>query len=162
MGTIPHWIRQGRPPAPRGSQEMQAADPAARKRALLFVVLAALLGAALLAWMAAETDRIEGLFAADPEAATRQATTLFLGVTWAAAGVALLAAIVIFRAAMEIRRTGRYPAPEARLLRDTMVSTGARAERIARVGLVTAALLAIAAPMLVVTAYRLVAAPAGP
>ena len=162
MGTIPHWIRQGRPPGSRGPREMQAADPAARKRALLLVAVAAVLGAALLAWMSAQTDRIERLFGSDPEAATRQATTLFLGVAWAAAGVALLAGIVIFRAAMEIRRTGRYPAPGARLLRDTLVRTGARAERIARAGLLAAALLAITAPMLLVTAYRLVALPPGP
>jgi hypothetical protein len=52
--------------------------------------------------------------------------------------------------------------PGARLLRDTMVRTGERAERIARVGFVAAVLLAIAAPALVVLAHRLVRALATP
>jgi hypothetical protein len=141
---------------------MQPADPAARKRALWVAALVVACGAALLAWLSAETARIEQLSVTSPEQAIQQATTLFLGVTWAAACVTLLAAIVILRISLEIRRSGRYPAPGARLLRDTVVRTGMQAERIARAGLLAAVLLAAAAPLLVVTGRRVVAVLAGP
>ena len=141
---------------------MQPADPAARKRALWTLALVVACGLALIAWLSAETGRIEELSATDPAFAARRAATLFLGVTWAAAGVALLAAILVLRISLEIRRNGRYPAPGARLLRDTMVRTGAQAERVARAGLLAAALLAAAVPMLVLTGHRVAAALAGP
>lgn len=153
MGAIPKSVLKG---------QMQPADPEARRRALLVVAVAAVVGLGLVGWLSLETARIEALFALDQEAAGRQARNLFLGVTWAAAAVALLAAVVIWRIAMEVRCSGRYPPPGARVLRDTMVRTGEQAARIARVGFVTAGLLAIAAPALVVLGHRLVRALATP
>lgn len=128
----------------------------------MLAILVALGGVALLLWLAAELGRIEKLSATDPDAAARRAATLLLGVTWACAGTALTAALLIFRISREIRRSGRYPPPGARLVRDTMVRTGAQAERIARVGILVAVLLAAAAPVLIVVGHRLLAALAGP
>ena len=141
---------------------MQPADPVARRRALWVAAVATLVGLALLASLSFETARISELLALDPDAASRQADDLFLEVTWGAAAVAAWAAFVIWRISMEIRRSGRYPVPGARLLRDTMVRTGEQAERIARIGFVAAVLLAMAAPTLVVLGHRLVRALATP
>jgi ABC-type anion transport system duplicated permease subunit len=131
------------------------ADPAMRRRTLAWiVVLVVALGLTLFAvtrWIA----RVQAISAVDAKTAAHDLVWL----TWCVAAVAALMALgmaaVLSRLSIKVRRAAQYPLPGARVLRDTPIRTGERAQRMAAVSVVLAVLLAIAAVAIVATAWSL-------
>ena len=131
------------------------ADPAMRRRTLAWLVLLVVtLGLTLFAvirWIA----RVQALSAVDAKTAAHD----LMWLTWCVAAIASLMALgmaaVLVRLSIEVRRAGQYPLPGARVLRDTPIRTGERAQRMAAVSLVLAVLLAMAAVAIVATAWSL-------
>jgi hypothetical protein len=64
---------------------------------------------------------------------------------WGTVVASLLAAFVVARLSLAVRRADQYPLPGARLLQDTVVRRGPAAARFAHAGFVVAALLVLAA-----------------
>jgi hypothetical protein len=121
--------------------QTQRADPGARRTALLVVIAAGALGALLL-WIAERRrPALEAWLAEDP--ATRVWLLLAVLVV-ATSGPVLVLAGYLWRLGARARRAGRFPPPDAALLRDTAVLGGTDAQRVARAMQVVAALLALA------------------
>ena len=133
--------------------EIQHADPVARRRVLIAVLVIVVLGsigwAALQAWL----DGLRSLPAA--EAQRSLATALQLLVAHLGLGVAGLAIYILFLAS-RTRRALRYPPPGSSVVRDTPVVVGDRARvRATLLRIVGCAMIGLAA-LLVFVAHRLV------
>jgi hypothetical protein len=118
--------------------EIQPADPAARRLALTIVVVIGALGLVPIIWLRNTLDTISELRHTDPLEATRMmlAVSRLLGA--ATAVVCFATAIWLGWLGLRMKRAERFPLPNARVVRDTPVLTGAAARRQARIALVFA------------------------
>ncbi len=144
--------------------EVQPADPAARRLALIIVLVIGALGLVPLIWVQNTLDTISELRHTDPMAATRMmlATSRLLGAATAVLCFAM--AIWLGWLALRINRAERFPLPNARVVRDTPVLTGAAARRQARIALVLATALLVSGvvvPLLLMRLTSLLAPGAG-
>lgn len=135
--------------------EIQPADPATRRLALIIVVVIGALGLITIIWLQNTLDTISELRRTDPLEATRMmlAVSRLLGA--AAAVVCVTIAIWLAWLSFQIRRAERFPLPHARLVRDTPVLTGAAARRQARIALVFALGLLVSGVLLPILLMRL-------
>ena len=128
--------------------EIHRADPVARRNAVILVIVAGVVGAALLHALGESSEGIRAWVEGAPE---RAAKTLFASVVLGVSAPMLGLAFWMRRLATKISRASRYPPPDARLTRDTRVHRGASALAIARLHnafAAIAALMAIVAPVL--------------
>lgn len=141
--------------------EIQKADPGARRLALLLLAAGTLVGVAAI--LGAEHLRapLRDWLLAEPGRLAQRLSWIVLGLGAAAALPALLAAAHLWRVARKAARAHRFPPPGQKVLRDTPVLLGAAAVARAR-RLRVAALVACAGVVAVVlVAWRLVSV-AGP
>jgi hypothetical protein len=101
--------------------EIQPADPATRRRALIGAAAVALAG-----WAAffVLQDWLRGLAGADPVATRRALEDAMLWGSWAACLPVAVLATWLWLQGLRISRAGRYPAPGAKVIRDTPVLHG--------------------------------------
>jgi hypothetical protein len=128
--------------------ETHKADPRARRNAIIIVIIAVIVGAALLHAVGSSASWLRAWAERDPEHAARVVFALLaVSVSVPMLGLAFLAA----RFAASINRGRRYPPQDARLTRDIRVRVGAAAQRFARLYYLFAAVagaIAIYAPVL--------------
>jgi hypothetical protein len=134
--------------------EIQPADPVARRRALIGVAATTLLCVAgylaLQHWLA----RLVGLDAPRMQQALERA---LIAASWAAMVPAAVVAAFLWRYGTRVCDAGRFPAPGARVIRDTPVLHGRSARLRGMVLRVLAACLALLAACTLVASYRLIA-----
>jgi hypothetical protein len=102
--------------------------------ALGVFVAATVLGLVAMRWITERIAALERLVPVDSERALEGTIELLWWLTGLAAGMALVVALIVAQKSRAIRRADRYPVPGARVLRDTVVRTGAEARRIAAWG----------------------------
>ncbi len=112
---------------------IERADPATRRTTL--IILLALCAPLLLILRGAESQSVQ-VFAEQPE--------LLLAVVTVVSLLMLVPLGLLWRLALRIQRSERFPPPGEKLLRDTRVRTGADALRYARFLKVLVELLALA------------------
>ena len=134
--------------------EIQRADPVTRRRVLIGVVavVAACVAGflALQRWLAG----LRGLDAPQVQQALERA--LIVG-SWAALLPAIVVAACLWRYGSQVCKAGRFPAPGAKVIRDTPVLHGAPAQLRGTILKALAAFLALLATGTLVAAYRLIA-----
>jgi hypothetical protein len=134
--------------------EIQPADPATRRRALLGAAAVAIAG-----WAAffVLQDWLRGLAGADPVATRRALEDALLWGSWAACLPVAVLATWMWLQGQRIVRAGRYPAPGAKVIRDTPVLHGDAARLRGTALRVLAAILGLVSAGTLVAVYRLVA-----
>ncbi|HEU4517408.1 MAG TPA: hypothetical protein VFR77_08895 [Steroidobacteraceae bacterium] len=134
--------------------EIQRGDPVARRRVLIGVIaVTALCFAGYLAlqhWLAG----LRGLDAAHMQKSLERALIL---ASWAAMVPAVIVAACLWRYGTRVHEADRFPAPGARVIRDTPVLHGPPAQLRGTVLKVLAAFLALLAAGTLIAAYRLIA-----
>ena len=134
--------------------EIHRADPSARRSAIAIVIVAGIVGAAILHVLGRSSEGLRVWVERDPQ---RAGATLLALVALGFSAPLLGLAWWIRRFAVKVNRAGRYPPPDARLTRDTRVRTGNAAGAIARLHYILAgfmALLAIGVPVLLWRVYE--------
>lgn len=137
------------------SAEVRRADPAARRQALLWILLGALIGSSLIvAFGRYETAVQEWLVAEPAEVPQRLRLTLVVG---GAAVVLPLLAVSVYAwlAGTRMIRTGQFPPPDLAVVRDTPVAEGRGAAVRGRGLQALAVLLVVAAAALCLLLWRL-------
>jgi hypothetical protein len=127
------------------AESIVRADNRVRLLAIGVFVGATVFGIVAMRWIAARIAALEQLVPVDSDRALRGTIELLWWLTGLAAGMALVVALIVAQKSRAIRRAGRYPVPGARVLRDTVVRTGADARRVASWGDVLAIGLVLAA-----------------
>lgn len=142
---------------PRGDEavpEIQRADPVTRRRALVAIAVIAALG-----WAAyfALQDWLAGLAGADPAHMRESLERALLWGSWGAMLPVTVLAGWLWQYGARVGRSGRFPAPGAKVARDTPVLHGAPA-RLRGVALrVLAAFLGLLSAGTLVAVHRLIA-----
>ncbi|HEU5467829.1 MAG TPA: hypothetical protein VFU77_00860 [Steroidobacteraceae bacterium] len=132
--------------------EIQRADPATRRRALIAIAVIAVAGWG--AWFGLERW-LAGLRGVDP---ARQQDALESALVWATWGAMLPVAAFasyMWRYGTRVLRAGRFPAPGAKVIRDTLVLHGDPARVRGTALRVLAALLGLLAAGTLIAVYRL-------
>jgi hypothetical protein len=134
--------------------EIQRADPATRRRALLAAAAVAAAGWAafivLQGWIA-------GLHGADPVETRHALEDAMLWGSWAACLPVALLAVWMWLHGGRVVRAGRYPVPGSKVIRDTPVLHGDAARLRGTALRVLAVFLALLSTGTLIAAYRLVA-----
>jgi hypothetical protein len=134
--------------------EVQSADPGARRRALVVVVLGTIVGSASITGFERIRPRLADWMSRHPEEALRWLTlaplVLFFGVTVPTLGIAIYS----WRLAARVIATGRFPPPGFAVVRDTVVLKERAAIARGRLFQVLAAILAVAACLVPWFAWR--------
>ncbi|MGD8699292.1 MAG: hypothetical protein PVJ43_08385 [Gemmatimonadales bacterium] len=134
--------------------EIHKADRRARRHAVIVVIVACVVGAAILHALGNSAESLRAWIEHDVERAGR---TLFVLMALGFSAPMLGLALWIGRFAGEIKRAGRYPPPEAKLTRDTRIRTGTSATAIARLHYLLAVLAALMAIFVPVVLWRVYA-----
>lgn len=125
-------------------QRIARADPQARRLAAITAGVMLLIGSLLLWLLAGRLRAIRKLVEQDPAAAAKQAMQVAAWVAWAGgAGLGGLGAW-LWCLGRRINRSGRYPPPGMRVLRDTRLRTGREARNLASLAEFLAFLAAVA------------------
>jgi hypothetical protein len=133
--------------------DIQKADPAARRIAVLMMVCGTVVGALLLIAVDRLRPQLESWLRQDLRARA------WIGVAlMAAVGPlpALGVAAYLWHLGTRVARSGRYPPPGLRVLHDTDIVTGDAARRRVRAARTLASVLALAAMFLVYFMWRVV------
>jgi hypothetical protein len=132
--------------------EIQRADPATRRRALIAIAVIAAAGWG--AWFGLERW-LGGLRGLDP---ARQREALESALVWSTWGAMLPVAVFasgLWRYGTRVLRAARFPAPGAKVIRDTLVLHGDPARARGTALRVLAALLGLLAAGTLIAVYRL-------
>ena len=131
--------------APMGTQaggpdvEIHRTDPLERRRTLLGMAFAVILGAVLLLAMKHELGVIgERIATGDMDLAADRFLWLARGSLMLLAFVGVLTGIVVGRSSLAVIREQRFPHASARVVRDHIVKRGAHAVAIGRLGIALA------------------------
>jgi hypothetical protein len=135
-------------------REIQAADPATRRRALIMAGVIALAGwaafFALQEWLA----RLPGT---DPGHMRQSLEQALVWGSWAAMLPVAVLAVWLWRYGARVGRAGRFPAPGAKVVRDTPVLLGDEARLRGTALKVLAAFLGLLSAGTLIAVYRLIA-----
>ncbi len=124
--------------------EIVPADAKHRRLAWLAVVVVLAGGAAALWWLDRRLDVVDRLAEDDLPAAAERARAL-VGVVVLFAGLIFVGlGLWLFRLGVLINRSGRFPPPGMKVIRDTVVRTGPRARRLANAALLASLLTVLA------------------
>jgi len=138
------------------SGEIQRADPAAQRRAVIITVALAIMGALVIIVTERFIDNMVDRSGEDLRQATERLVTLLRVLAVAMGFVLSIMALWIARVALRAYGAGRFPPPDHKPARDTRVLSGARARRRALVSMGLALLLFLAGLASVVVVWRLV------
>ncbi len=138
-------------------EEIQTADPAARRRALLFVFLVVVVGLSALALVQSAVNDVRDLPGSLRPEAIAQLILLLKLIVGGASVTFVATGLWLWRFAAKVLETRRFPPPGHAVLNDTKVLRGEAAKRRARLGIVLGGLLIVAAVAVFVIAWRLVA-----
>lgn len=122
------------------------ADPALRRRALILALVIAVAGGA---WVAGTASRLEA------DHSTEALQQWLLATIGVAVAVALAGGIPLLLLARQILKTGQFPPPGRRVLRDTPLRRGPAAMRMAWAAIVVTALLWTCSGVLSMLALRI-------
>jgi hypothetical protein len=103
---------------------VRRADPGARRQAILFVAVTVLLGTLLVLGVDRYAESLREWILSDPEAAPRRLKTLFALFAVAASAPLLAFAAYVWNLGAQVIRSGQFPPPGQRVLRDTEVVDG--------------------------------------
>jgi hypothetical protein len=135
--------------------EVRRADPAARRRAILLVILGALAGTLVIATLALfRAPLLEWLQSEPPERAPRLRLLLLL-MAAALSGPLLLFAAHLWSLGARVLQARQFPPPGYRVIRDTSVVAGQAATSRGRGLKALALLLGLAAVVLSLLLWRL-------
>lgn len=128
--------------------EVQRADPATRRRALIYLTLATVVGLVGIGGVEEWLQHLREEAAEDPHAAADKAARVVtvLGAVISASVFGL--ALVVARLSWRVLSAGRFPPPGAHLTVNTRIVLGAAARRRAYAGLLIASVLAALAVLL--------------
>jgi hypothetical protein len=132
--------------------EVRPADPVARRQMLVVLLLAVVLGGAMLAAMPMLGDAMQSWLLAEGADPIERGALLLRGLSLALALAALAPAVYCYVIAARIDAAGEFPLPGAKLVRDTPVLRGDAARSRAwmlRAIAIALALLALAGGILV-------------
>jgi hypothetical protein len=139
------------------AREIRRADPAARRNALLLILIGALIGSSLIVAFERYRAAVQEWLVAEPaEVSQRLQLTLALG--GAALLLPLLAvSVYLWRFGARVVSAGQFPPPDVKVVRDTQIAVG-RAAALRGRGLQALAVgLAVAAIVLCGMLWRLAA-----
>lgn len=134
--------------------EIQPADPATRRRVM--IAAAVIIAACVAGWFGLQRW-LSGLRGQDPAQIQAALERALIVSSWAALVPAMVLAVVLWRYGTRVCRSDRFPAPGAKLIRDTPVVHGQAAQVRGTVLKALAAFLALLAAGTLVAAYRLLA-----
>ena len=106
---------------------MAASDPAARRRAVILVVVCAAIGALLILGFGRYRDALLGWVVADPASTGRRVSLIFFVSAGLFAAPLLVFAAYLWAFGTKVVRTGSFPPPGHRVIRDTPSLAGAEA-----------------------------------
>jgi hypothetical protein len=135
--------------------EVQRADPATRRRALLYIVVMTLIGVVAIGVVEQWLDQLRQEAAEDPGAAADEAARILMIFGAVISASVFGMALVIGRLSWRIFSADRFPPHGALLTVDTRVVVGAGARRRAYAGFVLASIVAALAVLLPYLLWRL-------
>jgi len=121
---------QDEPPA-EDVQPIVRADPRARRTALIAGLVMLLVCGAALWWLEGRLRAIRQMVQQNPAAAAQQMMRIVAGVAWAAGAGLVGLGVWLWCLGRRINRTGRFPPPGMRVVRDTRLRTGKQARNLA-------------------------------
>lgn len=131
------------------------ADPAYRRKMVLALIVLAVLGGAALIITKSVLDGIEALAAVDPDAAIQKIKRLIVGIIAVNAVLSSVFGLYFVLLAVRVFRSGQFPPPGMKVIRDTLLRTGKKA-KIAGAVLSGAAVLMLSTNLIVIYLYILV------
>ena len=142
------------PRGPEAEPEIQRADPATRRRALVAIAAITALG-----WAAyfALQDWLAGLAGADPPHMREALERALLWGSWGAMLPVTVLAGWLWQYGARVGRAGRFPAPDAKVVRDTPVLHGDPARLRGMALKVLAAFLGLLSVGTLIAVHRLIA-----
>lgn len=145
----------GTPTIASPEREIVKADPALRRQMILVLLLIFAIGLFALEWLPGELASILAIARESPKEA-RARTVLLLGALIAPAVLlGMVAGVDTIRRSVSTFRTGRFPPPGMRVLRDTPVLRGRGARGLAVFMATLGVLLIVCCTVLPVLGYRL-------
>ena len=142
-------------------EEIQRADPRARRRALLIVACATVAGPTLIALAEQYRPVLEDWVTRDPDHVPARLKLGFATLAVAVSGPLLGCAAYVWRLGRSIVRAEKFPPPGRAVVRDTVVMRGSAARRRGRLIQLIAAALALVACAIPATLWRLASLLAG-
>ena len=136
-------------------QRVVRADGAFRKRALLLLLVAALLGVAVIIGAQSYLGYLKKLSAERPHLAAEKAATVLKLTSLAMAAALFASGVYTLSLWRRVRASGLFPPPGLRVLRDTRVVAGARARRLALAIMVLAIFLFVGGMLIPLLTFSL-------
>lgn len=136
--------------------EIQRADPGARRRAAIVVVVAMGVGAVIILQFEELTRALDDSAAGNYDRAIGRLVALLKLVAGSMALTLFLFAVWLWRLSARVHAAGRFPPPGHVVVRDVRVLKGAAALRRARVGYAVSVLLLIGAVAVPVLIWRVI------
>jgi len=116
---------------PEGDERIAQADPRARRLAMAAAVVMFAAGGVLLWLLEGRLRAIRQMVQQNPAAAAQQAVQIAGWVAWAGGAGMVGLGVWLWRLGRRINRTGRFPPPGMKVVRDTPVRTGPQARNLA-------------------------------
>ncbi len=135
--------------------EVQAADPRARRVALIVLAIAFVAGTLLLWALNTSQSAVASWLREDPARTVRRARWLLAGLAVVTSGPAIAAGAYLLRLGSRVIAAERFPPPGMRVVQDTTVVTGDAARSRGRLFQGLAAILLLAAAGLAFLLFRL-------
>jgi hypothetical protein len=137
-------------------RDLQRADPAARRQAVRFLVVGAVVGAVLIAGLERYRTPLQEWLLAEPDRAVARLrlVVLLLGISMSVPLCGLGA--YLWSLGGKVVRARQFPPPGQRVVRDTPLLTGQAAESRGRLLKVFGICLGVAGPLLALVLWRVV------
>jgi hypothetical protein len=135
--------------------EVRRADPAARRRALLFVIVSALVGTVLIAGFEHYRTPLRDWLGSEPGDLTHRATLVFFLAAAVLSAPLLAFAAYLWSLGAKVLRAREFPPPGSRVIRDTPVIEGQAAVRRGRALRALALGLGVASALLCLLLWQL-------
>jgi hypothetical protein len=132
---------ESRQPSP--DAEIHRADPKYVRVAAVVVVTMLVAGAALLLWVQFTIQSLTDLRSTDPEEAWRRMLGLGRVLSAGAGGMLVVMAAWLVQLGVRIRTEERFPLPNARVLKDTVILRGDAARKYGRTAITLGAALGL-------------------